>query len=105
VNQARIRYFVQPPMSVVDRNFSSTNEVRMIMTSTAVPFPTTAAGYRPSAVELLVERLAVGMLRWSEASSHRRLASLERSVLTCRSSRIPSAATDAAQMVRHLRLG
>jgi hypothetical protein len=103
VNQARIRYFVQPPMSVVDRNFTSTNEVRMTMTSTAVPLQSSSIGYRQGAVELVVARLAVSMLRWSAASSARRAASLERACIPRREPQ--SAASDMSQMVRHMRLG
>jgi len=63
----RIRHFVQPPMSVVYRNLSITNEVRSIMTTSALPLNTT----QQHGVELLISRLAVGMLRWSQQRTAR----------------------------------
>jgi len=67
----RIRHLVQPTMSVADRNLSITNEVRTIMTTTAFPVrasrSSTLQGF-----ELLVSRIAVSMLRWSEQRSARR---------------------------------
>ncbi len=101
----RIRHLMQPPLSVVDRNFGATNEVRMMMTSTALPLQSVSGDTRPGGLEVLVWRLAVGMLRWSESSSHRRFAALERSVLACRVERDASAAADYSRLVRHVRLG
>ncbi len=105
MNNPRIRHLVQPPMSVVDRNFSTTNEVRMMMTSTALPIRSASGDTRPGAIELLVSRVAVSMLRWSESSSQRRFAALERSVLACRIDHDASAAADYSRLVRHVRLG
>jgi hypothetical protein len=68
MNSPRIRHFVQPPMSVVDRNLAVTNEVRTIMTTTALPLHTT----RQRGLELLISRLAVSMLRWSQQRTERR---------------------------------
>lgn len=70
MNSPRIRHFVQPPMSVVDRNFAITNEVRTIMTTTALPLHTT----RQRGLELLISRLAVAMLRWSQRRTEQRVA-------------------------------
>lgn len=104
MNNPRIRHLVQPPVSVVDRNFGNTNEVRIMMTSTALPIPPAHAGTGPGAIESLVSRLAVSMLRWSVKSAERRLAALERSVLV-RAAEQDSSATDYARMMRHVRLG
>ncbi|HEY4224979.1 MAG TPA: hypothetical protein VGM70_04125 [Pseudolysinimonas sp.] len=105
MNNPRIRHLVQPPMSVVDRNFSTTNEVRMTMTSTALPLHSASGDTRPGGLELLVSRLAVGMLRWSESSSQRRFAALQRAAFPCRVEHDASAASDYSRLVRHVRLG
>ncbi len=111
MNHARIRYFVQPPMSVVDRNLSTTSEGMMMTTSTAMMVTSTALPLRTSrgtshqgAVQYLVSRLAVSMLRWSEASSDRRLAGIERSVPVRVAARVGGAA-EYAHTVRNMRLG
>lgn len=77
MNSPRIRHFVQPGMSVADRNLSVTNEVRTIMTTTALPLHIT----RQRGLEVLVSRLAVSMLRWSQRRAARRQMSHERMVL------------------------
>jgi hypothetical protein len=73
MNSPRIRHFVQPPMSVVDRNLGITNEVRIIMTTSALPLNTT----QQHGVELFISRLAVGMLRWSQQRTTQRTARLK----------------------------
>ena len=105
MNNPRIRHLVQPPMSVVDRNFGTTNEVRIMMTSTALPIDSAYGEARQGGLELLISRLAVSMLRWSERSSVRRLTSLERAVQAHSVTVAPSAASDYARLVRHVRLG
>jgi len=70
MNSPRIRHLVQPAMSVVNRNLSVTNEVRSIMTTTALPTQSAQQG----GLELLVSRLAVGMLRWSQQRTAQRTA-------------------------------
>ncbi len=77
----------------------------MMMTSTALPIRSASGGPRQGGLELLISRLAVSMLRWSEQSSQRRLASLERSVLACRVEHDASAAAEYSRLVRHVRLG
>jgi hypothetical protein len=104
MNNPRIRHLMQPPVSVVDRNFSTTNEVRIMMTSTALPLGSAYGDTRQGALEVLVSRLAVGMLRWSERSAERRFAALERSVRACQMQH-DGAAADYSRMVRHVRLG
>ncbi len=78
MNSPRIRHLVQPPMSVADRNLSVTNEVRTIMTTTALPMhPGRQAG-----LELLISRLAVSMLRWSQhRTASRRITHAEMQLL------------------------
>jgi hypothetical protein len=105
MNKPRIRHLVQPPMSVVDRNFGSTNEVRTMMTSTALPMTSARGVSRQGGLELLISRLAVSMLRWSKRSSERRFTSLQRSVLVREGARSTSAAAEYSQLVRHVRLG
>jgi alkylated DNA repair dioxygenase AlkB len=68
MNSPRIRHLVQPAMSVAERNLSVTNEVRSIMTTTALPTQSAPQG----GLELLVSRLAVGMLRWSQQRTAQR---------------------------------
>lgn len=70
MNSPRIRHLVQSSMSGVERNLSVTNEVRSIMTTTALPTQSAPQG----GFELLVSRLAVGMLRWSQQRTARRAA-------------------------------
>ena len=88
-------------MSVVDRNFGVTDEVRMMMTGTAFALEIR----QQSGFELLVSRLAVSMLRWSAQRSQRRLTALERSVPRRDAGHHASSAADASVLVRHLRLG
>ena len=105
MNKPRIRHLVQPPMSVVDRNFGNTNEVRMMMTSTALPIHSAYGDTRQGGLEVLISRLAMSMLRWSQKSSQRRLAALELSVFACRIERDASPSADYSRLVRHVRLG
>lgn len=76
-----------------------------MMTSTALPLQSARGGYRQGALEVLVSRLAVSMLRWSQRSSERRLLALERSVETCAVQPDAGAAADYSRLVRHVRLG
>jgi len=94
MNSPRIRHFVQPPMSVVDRNLSVTNEVRTIMTTTALPLHTT----RQRGLELLVSRLAVGMLRWSQQRTQRLQLSHEQMMLLREIEMSRATATDLARL-------
>lgn len=73
MNSPRIRQLVQPEMSVADRNLSITNEVRTIMTTAALPTAAAPQG----GLELLVSRLAVAMLRWSQQRAVQRSARLQ----------------------------
>ena len=72
MNSPRIRQLVQPEMSVADRNLSITNEVRTIMTTTVFPTSTARRSAQQQGFELLVSRVAVGMLRWSQHRTARR---------------------------------
>jgi hypothetical protein len=104
MNNPRIRHLMQPPVSVVDRNFSTTDEVRIMMTSTALPIRSAYGVTERGGLDLLVSRLAISMLRWSVQSAERRFAGLERSALM-RGAAHDSSATDYSRMVRHVRLG
>ena len=55
MNSPRIRQLVQPEMSVADRNLSITNEVRTIMTTTALPASTARRTAQQQGVELLFQ--------------------------------------------------
>jgi hypothetical protein len=94
VNSPRIRHFVQPPMSVVDRNLSVTNEVRTIMTTTALPLHTT----RQRGLELLISRLAVAMLRWSQQRAAGRQITHEQMMLLRELETSRASATDLARL-------
>ena len=96
MNSPRIRHLVQPTMSVVDRNLSITNEVRTIMTTTAVPLHTT----RQSGLELLVSRLAVSMLRWSQHRTQRLHVSHEQMMLLRELERSRASAIDLGRLGR-----
>jgi len=73
MNSPRIRHLVQPSMSVAERNLTVTNEVRTIMTTAALP----PAAAPQGGLELLVSRLAVAMLRWSQQRAVQRSARRE----------------------------
>ena len=96
MNSPRIRHLVQPSMSVVDRNLSITNEVRTIMTTTALPLQTT----RQRGLELLVSRVAVGMLRWSQQRTARQRVTHEEMMMLRRIERDTASATDLARLNR-----
>jgi hypothetical protein len=111
MNSPRIRHLVQPPMSVVDRNLSITNEVRTIMTTTALPtqsarrsaiqqggaFPQRSA-FPQQGLELLVSRLAVSMLRWSQHRSARRRVTHEEMMLLRQIQKDSATAIDLARL-------
>ena len=98
MNSPRIRHLVQPSMSAADRNLSVTNEVRTIMTTAALPTATAPQG----GIELLVSRLAVGMLRWSQhravQRSARRSPTHDEMVLLRRLQHDSAQATDLARL-------
>ncbi len=94
MNSPRIRHLVQPSMSEVDRNLSITNEVRTIMTTAAIPTRTTRQG----GLELLVSRLAVGMLRWSQQRTSRRVRSHDQMALLRRTQRDSARAADLSRL-------
>jgi len=96
MNSPRIRHFVQPTLSVVDRNVSVTNEVRTIMTATALPLHTT----RQRGLERLVSRLAVSMLRWSQHRTQRLQLTHEQMMLLRELETSRAAATDLARLSR-----
>ena len=96
MNSPRIRHLVQPSMSVADRNLSITNEVRTIMTTTALPLQTT----RQRGLELLVSRVAVGMLRWSQQRTARQRVTHEEMMMLRRIERDTATATDLARLSR-----
>jgi hypothetical protein len=83
-------------MSVVDRNLSITNEVRTIMTTTALPMHTT----RQSGLELLVSRLAVSMLRWSQHRTQRQHVTHEQMMLLRELERARASAVDLSRLGR-----
>ena len=92
----RIRHLVQPSMSVVDRNLSITNEVRTIMTTTALPLQTT----QQRGFELLISRLAVSMLRWSQKRTARRQPTHEDMAMVRQVQRESANALDLARLYR-----
>lgn len=96
MNSPRIRHLVQPSMSVADRNLSLTNEVRTIMTTTALPLATT----QQHGVELLISRLAVGMLRWSQQRSARRRPTHDEMMLLRQIQKDSATAIDLARLTR-----
>ena len=96
MNSPRIRHLVQPSMSVADRNLSITNEVRTIMTTTALPLQAT----RQRGLELLVSRVAVGMLRWSQRRTARQRVTHEQMMMLRRIERDTATATDLARLTR-----
>jgi hypothetical protein len=94
MNSPRIRHFVQPSMSVADRNLSITNEVRTIMTTTALPLQTT----RQRGLELLVSRAAVSMLRWSQQRTARQRVTHDEMMLLRQIQKDSATATDLARL-------
>jgi len=94
MNSPRIRHLVHPSMSVVERNFSITNEVRTIMTTSAIPVSTG----RQHGLELLVSRVAVGMLRWSQKRTARQSATHEEMMMRLRIERDTASALDLARL-------
>lgn len=94
MNSPRIRHFVQPSMSVADRNLSITNEVRTIMTTTALATQTGQQG----GLELLVSRLAVSMLRWSQVRTARRRVTHDEMMLLRQIQKDSATATDLARL-------
>ena len=100
MNNPRIRHLVQPTMSVVDRNLTITNEVRVIMTTTAVPLHTThRSASAPRGLELYVARLAVSMLRWSQKRTARQRVTHEDMML------LRQVEKDSANAIDFARLG
>ena len=100
MNSPRIRHLVQPTMSVVDRNLSSTNEVRTIMTTTASPLHTThRSTSEPRRFEFYVARLAVSMLRWSQKRTARQRVTHEDMML------LRQVEKDSANAIDFARLG
>ncbi len=99
MNSPRIRHLMQPPMSVVGRNLSITNEVRTIMTTTALPLHSTRrSALQQRGLELLVSRVAVGMLRWSQHRTARQRVTHEEMMLLRRIERETATATDLARL-------
>lgn len=96
MNSPRIRHLVQPTMSVADRNLSITNEVRTIMTTTALP----VHHGRQAGFELLVSRLAVSMLRWSQRRSDRQRVTHEQMSLLRRAQADTATAVDLSRLSR-----
>lgn len=101
MNSPRIRHLVQPSMSVADRNLSITNEVRTIMTTTALPTQTTHRNvFQQQGLELLVSRLAVNMLRWSQLRTARWRVTHEEMVLLRQIQKDSASAIDLARLTR-----
>jgi hypothetical protein len=96
MNSPRIRYLVQPSMSEADRNLSITKEVRTIMTTAALPTQAAPQG----GLELLVSRLAVSMLRWSQTRTARRRPTHDEMLLLRRIQKDSANATDLARLNR-----
>jgi hypothetical protein len=90
----RIRHFMQPSMSVADRNLSITNEVRTIMTTTALPLQTT----QQRGLELLVSRAAVSMLRWSQQRTARQRVTHDEMLLLRQIQKDSATAIDLARL-------
>jgi hypothetical protein len=96
MSSPRIRHFMQPSMSVADRNLSITNEVRTIMTTTALPLQTT----QQRGLELLVSRAAVGMLRWAHQRTARQHVTHDEMMLLRQTQKDSASATDLARLSR-----
>ena len=94
MNSPRIRHLVHPPMSVADRNLSITNEVRSIMTTTALP----TQSARQGGLELFVSRLAVSMLRWSQQRTARQRVTHDEMMLLRQIQKESASATDLARL-------
>jgi len=94
MNNPRLRYLVQPSMSVVDRNLKLTEEVRKTMTTSTFP----ARATRQRGLELLVSRVAVGMLHWSQQRTARQLMTHEEMMLLLRVERERATAVDLARL-------
>jgi len=100
MNSLRIRHLVQPEMSVGDRNLSITNEVRTIMTTTAFPTSNVRRGAQQQGFELLVSRVAVGMLRWSQHRTARRRVTHEEMMLLRQVQKDSANAIDLSRLSR-----
>lgn len=100
MNSPRIRHLVQPEMSVGDRNLSITNEVRTIMTTTAFPTSNVRRGVQQQGFELLVSRVAVGMLRWSQHRTARRRVTHEEMMLLRQVQKDSANAIDLSRLSR-----
>ena len=96
MNSPRIRHLVHPSMSVAERNLTITNEVRTIMTTTALPLQTT----QQRGLELLVSRAAVSMLRWSQQRTERQLVTHDEMMLLRQTQKDSATATDLARLNR-----
>jgi len=94
MNSPRIRYLMQPPMSVVDRTLMMTEEVRKTMTTSTFP----ARATRQRGLELLVSRVAVGMLHWSRQRTARQMMTHEEMMLLLRVERERATAVDLARL-------
>jgi len=94
MNSPRIRYLMQPPMSVVDRTLMLTEEVRKTMTTSTFP----ARAPRQRGVELLVSRVAVGMLHWSRQRTARQMMTHEEMTLLRRVEQDRATAMDLARL-------
>jgi len=100
MNSPRIRQLVQPEMSVADRNLSITNEVRTIMTTTALPASTARRTAQQQGVELLVSRVAMRMLRWSQHRAARRRMTHEEMMLLRQVQKDSANAVDLSRLNR-----
>jgi hypothetical protein len=94
MNTPRLRYLVQPTMSVADRNLMMTKEVRKTMTTSTFP----ARATRQRGLELLVSRVAVGMLHWSQQRTARQTMTHEEMTLLLRVERERATAIDMARL-------
>ncbi|MFC5501944.1 hypothetical protein ACFPJ4_06780 [Lysinimonas soli] len=90
----RIRHLVEPSMSVAGRNLTITNEVRTIMTTTAL----SACAPRQRGLERLVSRLAVSMLHWSSRRTRALQLSHARMVLLRDNERAIARSADSARL-------
>ena len=92
----RIRHLVDPSMSVADRNLAITNEVRTIMTGTALSLRRP----RQRGLERLVSRLALGMLHWSSRRTRASRVSHARMVLLRENEHTISRTSDSTRLYR-----
>jgi hypothetical protein len=96
MNSPRIRHLVQPSMSVADRNLSVTGEVRIIMTTTALPLDT----MQLHGIERLISLFAVWLMRRSQRRVARQHLSHDEMAILRRAQADSVKARDLSQLSR-----